>query len=204
MFMAEDIKLAENIIIVDVEALNQTVTNLLCFLENTLHRNLNKIDLETWIVDLALDAGLRDGGHKTQILFVSDNDSVNLEHFKSGNLKALDGWGCRNQFGEFIISAISSEGLTSRESVYLDLLQIILNSKDVKRVVVVPSDDEYGERLSILLENAKQFIAPESPKNIVRFFSVKPGNTPGYKGEILIYSLMHALGIRSEDLDLIH
>ncbi len=200
--MSENIKLAENIILVDVPGLNETIINLVRFFEGSISRKLKKIDLETWTIDLVLDAGLREGNHKTQILFVYDDSVSYLEHFTTRELKSIDGWGCRNQFGEFIFSAISSEGLISRESVFFDLLQITLNSKDVKRVILLPADNEYGERLHVLLEDTGQLTALDGNKEIIRFFPAKVPVSSRYKGEVLIFSLMHALGIRSEDLDL--
>ena len=145
--MSEHIKLAENIILIDVPGLNETIINLVRFFEGSISRKLNKVDLETWIIDLALDAGLREGEHRTQILFVYDDTASFLEYCTTRELKSVDGWGCRNQFGEFIFSAISSEGLASRESVFFDLLQITLNSEDVKRLILLPAENEYGERL---------------------------------------------------------
>ena len=201
--MSEHIKLAENIILIDVSGLNETLINLVRFFEGSIGRKLKNVDLETWIIDLALDAGLREGEHRTQILFVYDDSASYLEHCTTRELKSVDGWGCRNQFGEFIFSAISSEGLASPESVFFDLLQITLNSEDVKRLILLPADNEYGVRLHELLEDTGHLTSPDANKDIIRFFPAKTSSSSRYRSEVLIFSLMHALGVRSEDLDLI-
>ena len=98
--------------------------------------------------------------------------------------------------------AVPSEGFVSRGDLYLDLLQIVLNSAEVKKLVTVPFNEEYGKEVEDVL---KEFTAEssgrkENAKDIVYFRMEEPEAPAVCHWEMLGYPLMSVLGIRSEDL----
>ena len=104
--------------------------------------------------------------------------------------------------GEFSFMAVPSEGFVSRGDLYLDLLQIVLNSAEVKKLVAVPFNEEYGKEVEDVL---KEFTAEssgrkENAKDIVYFRMEEPEAPAVCHWEMLGYPLMSVLGIRSEDL----
>ena len=104
--------------------------------------------------------------------------------------------------GEFSFMAVPSEGFVSRGDLYLDLLQIVLNTAEVKKLIVVPFNEEYGKEVENVLrecalENAGH---KEEAKDIVYFRMEEPAAPAVCRWEMLGYPLMSVLGIRSEDL----
>ena len=108
----------------------------------------------------------------------------------------------KGPLGEFCFMAVSSEGFVSRGELYLDLLHIVLNSAEVKKLIVVPFNEEYGEEVENVLKESVVESAGQrgNAKDIVFFRMEKPVTPVAYRWEILGYPLMSALGIRSEDL----
>lgn len=78
--------------------------------------------------------------------------------------------GYTNQLGEFTFTSVSSEGLVPRANLYLDLLNIALNSADVKRLILVPFIDDYGAKLMEVLDEYLRNADTENSKDC--FFSI--------------------------------
>lgn len=197
--MAENIKLAENVILIDVSYFNDVVKDLKRYFEMQLGRPLQNIYIEEWASFLALDAGVRDKDNNIEVLFVHDEKTVKLLHTDPADLKKdLNGVGFTNALGELTFASVSSEGLVSRTDLYLDLLTIALNSADVKRLMLVPFFDDYGMKLiDILKEGMKD---ADNAKEVYLFNMDEPALPLACKWDLLGYSLMRAMGIKSEEL----
>ena len=97
------------------------------------------MDLALFTMYLAMDAGLKGSDNDVQVLLVYDKQSGKLEHCLPSDLKnELDGVAFKASLGEFSFMAVPSEGFVSRGDLYLDLLQIVLNTAEVKKLIVVP------------------------------------------------------------------
>ncbi len=197
------IKLSGTVMMMDVAYLNFVINDLKKYFEPLLGRSLQTIDLALFTMYLAMDAGMKEGNNDVQILLVYDEQSGKLEHCRPSDLKSeLDGVAFKGALGEFSFMAVPSEGFVSRENLYLDLLHIVLNSAEVKKLIVVPFHEEYGGKVEDAL---KEFAAEdtgrgENAKDIVYFRMEEPAVPTGCRWEMLGYPLMSALGIRSEDL----
>lgn len=66
--MAEDVKFAENVILVDVAYFNDVVKDLKRYFELQLGRPLQNIYVEEWASYLALDSGVRDKENNIGVL----------------------------------------------------------------------------------------------------------------------------------------
>lgn len=66
--MAENVKLAENVILVDVAYFNDVVKDLKRYFELQLGRPLQNIYVEEWASYLALDSGIRDKDNNIEVL----------------------------------------------------------------------------------------------------------------------------------------
>lgn len=199
--MAENIKLAENVILVDVSYFNDVVKNLKRYFELQLGRPLQDVYIEEWASFLALDAGVRDKGNEIQVLFVHDEKTDKLLHSDPADLKKdLNGVGFSNQLGELTFTSVSSEGLVPRADLYLDLLAIALNSADVKRLMLVPFFGEYGVKLTDILKEDLKNADAEKGREVYLFTMDEPAAPLACKWDLLGYSLLRALGIKAEDL----
>ena len=74
------------------------------------------------------------------------------KYFWSDLKSELDGMAFKGPLGEFCFMAVSSEGFVSRGELYLDLLHIVLNSAEVKKLIVVPFNEKYGEEVENVLK----------------------------------------------------
>ena len=113
----------------------------------------------------------------------------------------MNGVGYTNQLGEFTFTSVSSEGLVPRANLYLDLLNIALNSADVKRLILVPFIDDYGAKLMEVLDEYLRNADTENSKGLFLFNMDEPAHPLGCKWDLLGYSMMRALGIKAEELE---
>lgn len=200
--MAENVKLAENVILVDVAYFNDVVKDLKRYFELQLGRPLQNIYVEEWASYLALDSGVRDKDNNIEVLFAHDSQTNKLLHCDPSDLnKDLNGVGYTNQLGEFTFTSVSSEGLVPRANLYLDLLNIALNSADVKRLILVPFIDDYGAKLMEVLDEYLRNADTENSKGLFLFNMDEPAHPLGCKWDLLGYSMMRALGIKAEELE---
>ena len=164
------IKLSETVMVIDVAYLNFVINDLRKYFEPLLGRSLQTVDLALFTMYLAMDAGLKGSDNDVQVLLVYDEQSGKLEHCLPSDLKnELDGVAFKASLGEFSFMAVPSEGFVSRGDLYLDLLQIVLNAAEVKKLIVVPFNEEYGKEVENVLrecalENAGH---KEAAKDIV-------------------------------------
>lgn len=188
------IKLSETVVIIDAAFLNFVITDLKAYFEKTLNRTLQEIDLSMWVTYLMLDAGITEGSNDMQFLFVYDDSSTQLAHCKPNDLRTeLNGVAFKNGYGEYTFVGVPCEELVSREDLFLDLLAITADSADVKRMVVISFNEEYGDKVTKQLSKIER-------KSVLQFRMNEPEVPVSYTWDMLAFSVMQALGIRSEEL----
>lgn len=188
------IKLSENVVVIDTAFLNFVVTDLKKYFETILNRSLKVIDLSELAMYLTLDAGLEGRENNVQFLFVYDQDSIKLECCTPSDLKEeLNGTAFNCKFGEYTFASVPSEGMVTREELFFDLLNIVLDSKDVKRVFVVSFNEEYGERVIEVLNKIED-------KEVMQFRMDEPEYSVKFRWDMLAYPVMQALGIKGDEL----
>ena len=144
--MDKKIKLPEIVMLIDAAFLNYVISDLKSYFEKMLNRPLREIDLSLLTTYLALDAGISEGDNKAQLLFVYDKDSSKLLFCKPADLKEeLNGVAFSSQFGEFSFAGVPCEEMVIREELFLDLLGIVSDSADVKKLIVISFNEEYIE-----------------------------------------------------------
>ena len=83
--------------------------------------------------------------------------------------------------------------MVSREDLFLDLLSIVSDSADVKRMIVISFNEEYGKKVTDALNEVQG-------KEIVQFRMNEPDTPVAYKWDMLAFTVMQALGIRADEL----
>ena len=188
------IKLSETVVLIDAAFLNFVITDMKGYFEKTLQRSLQEIDLSMLTTYLTLDAGITEGKNEVQFLFVYDKDSSHLVHCHPSDLeKELNGDAFQSPYGEYSFASVPSEGMVSREELFLDLLAIVSDSADVKRMIVVSFNEEYGKKVTDALHEVKG-------KEIIQFRMNEPEASVEYKWDMLAFPVMQALGIRADEL----
>ena len=188
------IKLSETVVLIDAAFLNFVITDMKRYFEATLQRSLQEIDLSMLTTYLTLDAGIAEGKNEVQFLFVYDKESGNLVHCQPSDLeKELNGVAFQSPYGEYSFASVPSEGMVSREDLFLDLLSIVADSVDVKKMILVSFNEEYGKKVTDALNKVQG-------KEIVQFRMNEPETPVAYQWDMLAFPVMQALGIRADEL----
>lgn len=187
-------KWSENVILVDADFLDSVAFDLIVNFERMIDRRIPAGDLCHWLDCIALDGGLRSGENDIQAIFLHTKEKVALQHLQPGSFRdALDGKAFKDNLGEFSLCSFPVEEIVSAEDFFVQSLESVLQGKNVKRVLVVANMDTCGERIKrVVVETGKE-------KNVT-LFTMQPTTGHEFSQEILGYSLMSALGIRSEEL----
>lgn len=189
------IKLSETVVLIDAAFLNFVITDMKGYFEKTLQRSLQEIDLSILTTYLTLDAGITEGKNEVQFLFVYDKQSSRLAYCHPSDLeKELNGVAFQSPYGEYSFASVPSEGMVSREDLFVDMLSIVADSADVKKMIVASFNEEYGERVTDALFEVKG-------KEIIQFRMNEPESPVGYKWDMLAFPVMQALGIRADELE---
>lgn len=193
--MDEKIKFYETVALIDASFLNFMIQDIKKYFEATLKRPLQDIDVCLFTSFLMMDTGITEGKNRTQFVFVYDKDSSKLVHHISPSDLAgeLNGMAFDNGFGEFAFDAVPTEGMVTRQELYLDLLQLIGDSTDVKKVVAVPAIDEYNDEVIAALKKIKD-------KEVFLFGAVEPTEELPFHWNTIVFPLMRAFGIKGEEL----
>lgn len=188
------IKLSETVVLIDAAFLNFVITDMKGYFEKTLQRSLQEIDLSILTTYLTLDAGITEGKNEVQFLFIYDKQSSRLAYCQPSDLeKELNGVAFQSPYGEYSFASVPSEGMVSREDLFVDMLHIVADSADVKKMIVVSFNEEYGQRVTDALHEVKG-------KEIIQFRMNEPESPVDYKWDMLAFPVMQALGIRADEL----
>ncbi len=192
----QPVRWSENVIVVDAEYVDRVVFNLTVNFERMLGRRIPPADLARWIDCVALDGGLRPGEHETQVVLVHEKNAKGLQYFEPSEYQtSLNGMAFKDQLGEFVISAVPVEELTTKNDLLLDVVGLTLPEKDVKRIMIIPNGED--ETLCRQLRNTLQQADDEKHITVLAMEPMVGGN---FKQEILGYSLLQALGIRADEI----
>jgi len=106
----------------------------------------------------------------------------------------LDGKAFSDTLGEFQFSALPVEDdVTTAADLFIESLEVISNSKEVKRIMVIPDAEKIYDRVRETLRRVDE-------EKRVTVFAMQPMTGGNFRQEILGYSLMQALGIRADEI----
>ena len=192
-------KWSEIVILVDAEYVDKVAFDLIVNFERMLGRRIPQADMAQWLECIALDGGLRpqpsDISSQTsiQVVLIHDKGHQQMDNFLPGKFADLDGKAFSGQLGEFLISCVQVEEMVTKDDLYIDSLQIIANAAEVKRLMVVADSDRIYNKVREALRKA-------DPDKHITVFAMQPMTNGNFRQEILGYSLMAALGIKSAEL----
>ena len=189
----------ENVIVVDAEYVDRVAFNLIVNFERMLGRKIPAADMARWVDCLALDGGISPEGNSegnVSVVLIHEKGSKGFENFVPAMYNDLDGKAFKDHLGEFVFSAVPIEQVTTKDDLLLDVVQSAMESKEVKRLMVVPNseDGDCYDRLRQLLRRA-------GDDKRITLFAMQPMTGGNFRQEILGYSLMQALGIKAAELE---
>ncbi len=189
---ANNTSFKENVILVDADCLDTTAGKLREHFQQGMGRQIPDADLTEWLVCAALDGGLTEGENQVQCVLVHAKDKRTMRHFQPKTaLQELDGKAFMdNAMGEFQLSCLCNEGIGA-EDFFTECVRVLLDSKEVKRLVLVPELATCAEALTSVLNQA-----PKDKE--VTLLSMQPLQDVPHV--MLGYSLLHAMGIKGDEL----
>jgi hypothetical protein len=191
--MEQNIRFPETVFLIDSDFINHVITDIKRYFSKQLNRELPAIALDQFITFLSLDASIKAGEKEIMVILVHEYNTQKLEHCNPSFFKTeLNDVAFKNNLGEFQFTSISPEGIVKRQELYLNLLDLITESSDVKRIILIPFEDEYIEDVLLKLKDCT--------KEVVLFGMNKPGNTKKHQWQVLAYPLMQALGIKGNEI----
>ena len=194
----KETKWESNVILVDADYVDKVAFDLTVNFERMIGRRIPQADMAQWLECVALDGGLRpqtsDISHQTSIQVVLLHKQGQMDNFTPGRFAELDGKAFEGRLGEFLISCVQVEELTTMDDLFVDSMQVIANAEEVKRLIVVPDADH-------LYNKVREGLRHADPDKHVTVLAMQPMEGGNFRQEILGYSLMAALGIRSEEIN---
>lgn len=195
-----NIRMSENIIIADADYIDYVAFQLSVQFERMLGRAIPPADLSRWVVNIVLDGGLKpdDKDHETQVVLVHDERKQRLDNFRPQEYAtALNAQAFRDeQLGEFLVNAYAVGSMVTKDDYITEAIKTICEHDEVKRLMIVPNGEQGDtyEAVRLALRDA-----PDEKR--ITVFAMQPMAGGNFRQEILGYSLMNALGIRSEELE---
>lgn len=191
-------KWSENVIIADAAYIDKVAFDLSVNFERMIGRRIPKADMARWIDCIALDGGLREGKHNTQVVLIHGKQQPALDNFTPARFdNELNGKAFSDSLGEFTVSSFPvEEDVTTAADFLLDTVALVCAQKEVQRVMIIPDADDEGlyERLRHLMQRV------DDDGKRITVFAMQPMPGGNFRQEILGYSLMNALGIHAEEL----
>ena len=196
---SNNIHWSENIIVADAEYIDKVAFNLTVYFERALNRRIPKADFSTWASDVALDGGVREGQHETQVVLIHNKDKQQLDYFAPSDFeKELNAKAFRHEkFGEFIVSSLAVEnGVTTKGDFIADVVRTLCDQEAVKRIMVIPNSEDGDD-----YDRVGRILQPkDDDEKRITLFAMQPMPTGNFRQEVLGYSLMNALGIKADEL----
>lgn len=195
MVINNEIKFAENVILVDAAYIDKVSRDLRQHFSQVIGRELPKADLSLFLECLAMDAKIYRGNNVVQALFIYDKASKVMNSFQPSDLqKDLNDVAFQSELGEFQLNTFEPSDMASCEDFFLESVRLVADAKEVKRLIVVPYEEEYADKLPEILKKV-------DGKDSIHVFGMNPPlEEVSYQWEMLGFAMLQALGIRANEL----
>lgn len=193
--MTNEIKFADTVILMDAAYVDRVAGDLSKHFGEVLGRKLPKADLPVLLECLSLDGGIPLGENVIQVLFIYDKESRKMGAFQPSDLeKELNNVAFKSQLGELALYSFEPSDMTGREELFLESLKVVVDAKEVKRVIIVPAEEEYGDKIPAILNKV-------DGKEKMTVFGMNPlAGEVAYQWEMLGFAILQSLGIKAEEL----
>ena len=195
MVINNDLKFAEKVILIDASYINKVTGDLSQHFGQMIGRELPKADLPIFLECVAMDAAIQPGENVLQVLLVYDKELTKMDAFNPGDLKKeLNDVAFKSQLGEFQLNTFEPSDMADREAFFLEAVKLVADAKEVKHLVIVPSETEYGDKIPEILEKV-------DGKESIHVLGMNPlAPSKAFSWEMMGYAVLQALGIRSDEI----
>ena len=195
MVISNELKFAEKVILIDASYINKVTGDLNQHFGQMIGRELPKADLPIFLECVAMDAAIQPGENVLQVLLVYDKEHAKMDAFNPSDLKKeLNDVAFKSQLGEFQLNTFEPSDMADREAFFLEAVKLVADAKEVKHLVIVPSETEYGDKLPEILEKV-------DGKESIHVLGMNPlAPSKAFHWEMMGYAVLQALGIRSDEI----
>lgn len=195
MVINNELKFAEKVILIDASYINKVTGDLSQHFSQMIGRELPKADLSIFLECVAMDAAIQPGENVLQVLLVYDKEHAKIDAFNPSDLKKeLNDVAFKSQLGEFQLNTFEPSDMADREAFFLEAVKLVADAKEVKHLVVVPSETEYGDKLPEIFEKV-------DGKESIHVLGMNPlAPSKAFRWEMMGYAVLQALGIRSDEI----
>ena len=195
MVINNELKFAEKVILIDAAYINKVTKDLSLHFGQLIGRELPKADLPIFLECVAMDAAIQPGENVLQVLFVYDKNQTRIDAFNPSDLKKeLNDVAFKNQLGEFQLNTFEPSDMADKEAFFLESVRLVADAKEVKHLVVVPDEMEYGDKLPEIFDKV------DGKESIHVLGMNPPAPSDKYHWEMMGYAVLQALGIRSDEI----
>ena len=195
MVINNELKFAEKVILIDASYINKVTGDLSQHFGQMIGRELPKADLPIFLECVAMDAAIQPGENVLQVLLVYDKELTKMDAFNPSDLKKeLNDVAFKSQLGEFQLNTFEPSDMADREAFFLEAVKLVADAKEVKHLVIVPSETEYGDKIPEILEKV-------DGKESIHVLGMNPlAPSKAFRWEMMGYAVLQALGIRSDEI----
>ena len=196
MIPTNEIKFADTVMLIDAIYVDRVVTALSAHFSKVLNRELPAADLSILLECMAMDTQVKPKNGVVQALFIYDKSLTSFTHLQPADLKKeLNDVAFKSELGEFQLNTYEPQDMADRETFFLESLKLIVDAKEVKHLVVAPSEEEYASKLPEILKqvDGKEYMGVLGMN--------PPADKVPFEWGMLGYAVLRALGIRSEELN---
>ena len=195
MVINNELKFAEKVILIDAAYINKVSKDLSLHFGQLIGRELPKADLPIFLECVAMDAAIQPGENVLQVLFVYDKNQTKIDAFNPSDLKKeLNDVAFKSQLGEFQLNTFEPSDMADKEAFFLESVRLVADAKEVKHLVVVPDEMEYGDKLPEIFDKV-------DGKESIHVLGMNPlASSDRYHWEMMGYAVLQALGIRSDEI----
>ena len=195
MVINNELKFAEKVILIDASYINKVTKDLSLHFGQLIGRELPKADLPIFLECVAMDAAIQPGENVLQVLFVYDKNQTRIDAFNPSDLKKeLNDVAFKSQLGEFQLNTFEPSDMADKEAFFLESVRLVADAKEVKHLVVVPDEMEYGDKLPEIFDKV------DGKESIHVLGMNPPAPSDKYHWEMMGYAVLQALGIRSDEI----
>lgn len=190
-----ELKFAEKVILIDAAYINKVTNDLGKHFGQVIGRELPKADLSVFLECVAMDAGFQAGEGNLQVFLVYDKSQPQMDAFCPSDLKKeLNDVAFKSRLGEFQLNTFNPSDMADKEAFFLESVKLVADAKEVKHLVVIPSEAEYGDKLPEIFEKV-------DGKESICVFGMNPLEpSDKFRWEMMGYAVLQALGIRPDEI----
>ena len=192
--MEQKMKFAENVMLIDAAYINKVGNDIKEHFAPILNRELPKADLAVLLECMAMDAGIKGENNEIQVIFIYESNTKGMTFCTPSDFtKELHDMAFKSQLGEFSLYSFQTSAMTAREELFKESLLLLCESKDVKKMVLVPDEATMSDKVCQLIKKEKHSIATVMGMN-------PPATDCGVAFEMMGFALLQALGIKADEL----